>query len=230
MGYGFIVGSGGWIFLIPCMIFAMWAQGRVKSNYGKYLRVANRRGITGHEAARRILDANGLYDVKIHQSRGTLSDHYDPRNRSVNLSADVYGRSSVASLAIAAHEVGHAIQHAKAYGPLKFRSALFPLASFGTKYVWFLVIAGVFFNITGLIDLGIIFFMFSFLFQVVTLPVEFDASKRAILQLDGMALLDENEVTGAKKVLNAAAMTYVAAAATSLAQLMRLLLIRGSRD
>jgi Zn-dependent membrane protease YugP len=217
--------------MIPFLIFTMYAQNKVKSTFRKYLQVANRKGLTGFDVARIILDKNGLADIKIEKSnRGLLSDHYDPMSRVVRLSNEVYAGRSMSSISVAAHEVGHAIQHSEAYAPLTFRSMLAPVASIASKSVFAIIFGGVIFGITGLIDLGIIVFSVVLLFQLVTLPVEFNASSRALVQLKAQGLVYEDEVLSSKKVLDAAALTYVAAVAASVGQLLRLIMIRGSRD
>lgn len=222
------------IILVPAMIFALYAQSKVSRAYNKYLRVGNRRGITGREAARMILDANGLYHVPIEMTPGTLTDHYDPRNDVMRLSSQVYNGMSVASVSIAAHESGHAIQDGTAYGFLKFRNAIAPVVNLVSAASWPLLIIGLVIIWQGnvstgnfIFDLGIIFFAVVVLFHTVTLPVEINASKRAIRQLVDLNIIDMSEAKGAKKVLSAAAMTYVAALATAVANLVRILLIRG---
>ncbi len=217
------------IFLLPLIAFAIYAQTMVSKTFNKYLRVSSAKGITGYDAARRILDAHGLQDVKIERIGGKLSDHYDPRTRVVRLSDAVYSNASIASVSVGAHEVGHAIQHDEGYVPLNFRSFLAPVASFGSKYVMILVFAGVIFDMLHLIELGILFYSLALLFQIVTLPVEFNASSRAIANLEDLNLVYEDEIVQSKKVLNAAAMTYVAATAVSAGQLLRLILLRNSR-
>jgi len=226
----FIGGSSlGFIILVPMIIFAMVAQSRVNKTFNKYLRVPNSKNLSGYETARKILDAHGLYDIPIEKVGGHLSDHYDPRTRTVRLSEAVYSGRSVASSSVGAHEVGHALQHAEGYAPLAFRSLLAPVAQFGSKYMIFLIFMGFIFNILQLIDLGILFFALALLFQIVTLPVEFNASLRAIDNLNGMALVGEQDLRGSNEVLKAAAMTYVAAAAVSAAQLFRFILLRNAR-
>ena len=168
------------IVLIPAIILAMYAQSKVKSTYEKYVRIASQKGYTGAEAARAILDRNGLTDVRIEHIRGTLSDHYDPRTRVLRLSDMVYRGNSISSSAIAAHEVGHAIQHARDYAPLRFRNAIVPVVNFASNLSWLFILAGLFLSFTGLIDIGIILFTGSVVFQIVTLPVEFNASSRAL--------------------------------------------------
>ncbi|MBN2260991.1 MAG: zinc metallopeptidase [Clostridiales bacterium] len=226
----FFYGSSlGFIILLPLIAYAMYAQSMVTKTFNRYLKVPNTRGITGAETARKILDAHGLNDVKIVKIAGKLSDHYDPRSRTVSLSEAVYSGNSIASVSVGAHEVGHAIQHAEGYAPLNFRSLLAPVASFGSKYMMILVFAGFIFNILQLIDLGILFYALALLFQIVTLPVEFNASTRAIANLTDLGIVYDQEIIGSKTVLKAAAMTYVAAAAVSAGQLFRLILIRNSR-
>ncbi|OPL08025.1 MAG: peptidase [delta proteobacterium ML8_F1] len=226
----FIYGSNlGFLLLIPMIIFAMYAQSKVTRTFNKYLRVPNSRNLSGYETARKILDAHGLYDVPIEKVGGHLSDHYDPRTRTVRLSEAVYSGRSVASSSVGAHEVGHALQHAEGYVPLKLRSLLAPAAQFGSKYMIFLIFMGFIFNILQLIDLGILFFSLALLFQIVTLPVEFNASLRAIDNLHHMALVGQEDLAGSNAVLKAAAMTYVAAAAVSAAQLFRFILLRNAR-
>jgi Zn-dependent membrane protease YugP len=188
-------------------------------NENSQVRVAN--GLTGAEVARRILDANGLTDVTVQQSRsGWLSDYYDPRHRSVHLSEAVFGHRSVAATAVAAHETGHAMQQARSYVPMTIRSALWPVASFGSQAWFFILIAGLIFQFTGLITVALVFFAFVVVFQIVTLPVEFNASRRAADQLRALGLVTDGEAAGVRKTLTAAAMTYVAAALASIAQLI----------
>ena len=212
--------------LIPAMILAFFAQARVSSAYRKYSSVSNNKGITGAEAARTILNGNGLSDVPIEITAGKLSDHYDPKNRVMRLSNEVFNGNSIASVSIAAHEAGHAIQHAQGYGPIKVRNAIAPVVSIASNLAWPLFIAGLILGYAGLLDLGIILFCSAVFFQVVTLPVEFNASATAIKQLEGFSIIMAEETDGAKRMLSAAAMTYVAALAMSLANLMRLVLLR----
>lgn len=220
-----------YIVMIPFLIFTFYAQHKVKSTFIKYTKVKNRRGLTGAQVASTIIQRNGLVDVSVERSnRGKLSDHYDPRTKTIRLSPEVYSGQSMSAVSVAAHEVGHAIQHAKAYGPLTFRSLLAPVASFASRSVMFFVIGGFIFGITGLIDLGIIVFSVVVLFQIVTLPVEFNASSRALSELEGQGLVYNDEISDSKKVLNAAALTYVAAMAASVGHLIRLLVLRGRRD
>jgi len=222
------------IVLIPAIIFTVYAQSKVKSAYGKYLRVPGSKGITGYQAARMILDNNGMKHVPIELTSGTLSDHYDPKNDVMRLSNDVYNGTSIASVSIAAHESGHAIQDGTSYGFLKFRSTIAPVVSIVSTASWPLILIGLIVIGTGnlttgnmIFNLGILFFCAVVLFHTVTLPVELNASKRAIRQLTDLDIIDAAEARGAKKVLSAAAMTYVAALATAIANLIRILLIRG---
>jgi uncharacterized protein len=228
----------GWdptfMLLIPALIFAVWAQFKVKSTYDEYARVRAANGRTGADIARAIMERNGIAGVQIEEVGGTLSDHYDPRSKVVALSSGVYRDASIAATAVAAHEVGHVLQHHDGYAPLAIRSAVAPVAQIGSFAAFPLFFIGIFFfNGHGmgawLMDLGIWFFTGAVLFQLVTLPVEFDASKRALAQLTATGAVMPQEVDGARKVLNAAALTYVAAAAMAALQLMRLLLIRNSR-
>ena len=219
--------SGFIIFVIPAMIFAFYAQGKVKSAYERYSRVRSRSGFTGAQVARKLLDEARLSEVKITQAQGHLTDHYDPREKIVRLSSQVYQGSTLASIGIAAHEVGYAIQHGSEYAPLGIRNAIVPLAGFGSKAAFPLFLVGMIFQQGFLMDIGIAIFLFAVFFQAITLPVELNASRRAMALLEGGGVLQGEELTGAKKVLNAAALTYVAALAMALAQLLRLLLLRG---
>lgn len=222
------------VILIPAMIFALYAQSKVKSAYSRYSRVPNRRGINGHQAARMILDANGLSHVPVEMVAGTLTDHYDPKNDIMRLSSGVYNGTSIASVSVAAHESGHAIQDGTAYGFLKFRNAIAPAVNIVSAASWPLLIIGLIIIWQGnlstgnfVFNIGIIFFVVVVLFHTVTLPVEINASRRAVRQLVDLGIIDADEVRGARKVLSAAAMTYVAALATAVANLIRILLIRG---
>lgn len=209
---------------------AMWAQAQVKGNFHKYSRVQASAQLTGVQVARRILDQHGLYDVTIERSnRGDLSDHYDPRSKTVRLSGPVYSGASISSLSIAAHEVGHAIQHAQGYSMLKFRSALFPAANIGSRMAPWLLLLG-FFTFPSLIGVGIGLFSAAVLFQLVTLPVEYDASHRAKVELEQLGFISPQEKVGVGKVLNAAALTYVASAAIAVLQLLKFIMIFGGRD
>lgn len=222
------------IILIPAIFFALYAQSKVKRAYRKYSMIGNRRGITGRQAARKILDANGLHHVPIEITAGTLTDHYDPQKDVMRLSADVYNGTSIAAVSIAAHESGHAIQDGSAYGFLKFRNAIAPGVSIVSTVSWPLLMIGLIIIWQGnasmgnmIFNLGILFFVAVIIFHTVTLPVEFNASSRAIKQLQGLGIIDAAESKGAKKVLSAAAMTYIAALATAVANLVRILLLRG---
>lgn len=218
------------LMVIACIV-ALVAQLKVKSTFARYSKERSRTGLTGAEVAERILHSQGVYDVAIHPVKGELTDHYNPSNKTVNLSEAVYSSTSVAALGVAAHECGHAIQHAQGYAPLRFRSALAPVASIGSKLSWFFIIAGLFFSASHtLITVGIFMFSLAVLFQVVTLPVEFNASSRAVALLAQNGILYDDEIRGTKKVLGAAALTYVAAAATAIIQLIRLIIIFGGRD
>ena len=214
------------------MIFAMYAQSKVRSAYARYSRVRSSSSITGAQVARTLLDRAGLEEVKVVQTQGQLTDHYDPRQKVVRLSPQVYGDSSLAALGIAAHEVGHAIQHDTDYLPLGIRNSIVPLASLGSRAAFPLFFIGFIFSGSGLeilMDIGIAVFLFAVLFQAITLPVEFNASNRAIAILEGGGYLNSQELNGAKQVLSAAALTYVAALAVAFAQLFRLLLLRDRR-
>lgn len=232
MGYGFYGGYySSMIILIPAIIFALYAQSKVKATFAKYLRVRNSRNITGAEAARRILDRNGLHDIQIEYSRGSLSDHYDPRKRVLRLSNEVYNGTSVASVSVAAHESGHAIQHARGYAPLQIRNTIAPTVGFASQAAFPLAFLGLFMGSGGafLIEIAIYLYSAAVFFQVITLPVEFNASNRAILQMEENGIISDGEIKGAKSVLNAAALTYVAAMATAVANLLRLMILR-NRD
>lgn len=222
------------IILIPVLIFTFYAQFKVKSTYSKYAEVAAASRITGAQVARRLLDEAHLQDIPVEITPGELSDHYDPRKKVLRLSEAIYHGNSLAALGIAAHETGHAIQHAHSYFPLVFRNALFPLANIGSRFGFFIFIIGLLFNSESslfIVNLGILLFAFSVLFSLITLPVEFNASSRAMELLSAGGILREGEETrGARKVLSAAAMTYVAAAAMSIAQLLRMFLLRGRNN
>ncbi len=225
-------GAGGatYVLLIPAMIFAFYAQFKVKSNFNKYLKVNGRKGLTGAQVARRILDHNGLSDVPVLMTPGQLSDHYDPRKRTVNLSSDVYNSTSIASISVAAHEIGHAIQHKEKYAALVMRNAIAPAVSLVSNLAWPLAIGGLILGYMGLFDLGILFYCGAVVFQGITLPVEFNASSRAIVQMEQLGIISSDERKPAKKVLGAAALTYVAAMAVAIANLLRLLVMRGARN
>jgi Zn-dependent membrane protease YugP len=217
---------GGYLIYIVLLIaIPLWAQSRVKSTYKKYSKLAISSYMTGAEVARKILDDNGLFDVRIEQTKGMLSDHYDPGKKVVRLSEGNYRGQSMASSAIAAHEVGHAIQDAESYAFLRFRSALVPVATFGSNMSFYLILAGILFQAMNLVLFGIIFMAAAVLFQLVTLPVEFDASSRAMTQLISSGVIRNEEERETKKVLNAAALTYVAAALVAVAELLRFIMM-----
>ncbi len=218
-----------YIILIPAVISAFYAQMKVSSAYSRYSRVRNRQGITGAQAARMILDANGLSDVRIETVRGRLSDHYDPRKRVMRLSQDVYNNPSIAAVSIAAHESGHAVQHGESYAPLKIRNAIVPVVNIASYMSWPLLIIGLFMGPgtgTLIFDIGVLFFLGVVVFHAITLPVELNASKRAVAQLSSLGIVYDEETAGAKKVLSAAALTYVAALATAILNLVRILMLR----
>jgi Zn-dependent membrane protease YugP len=217
------------LLLIPVLIFALYAQNKVRGTYAKYLQVPSQRGLTGAEAARRLLDAAGLSRVAIEQVDGTLSDHYDPRRRVLRLSPDNYNGRSVAALGVACHEAGHAIQHGQAYAPLQIRQAIWPVAGFGSWLAWPLFFIGFLFHTPVLMDVGIVVFMVAAFFAIVTLPVEFDASNRAIKLLATHGIVTREEQGQAKAVLDAAALTYVAAALMAVVQLVRMFILRDRR-
>lgn len=219
-------GALGLMFLLPLYIYAMFTQFNVKHTFKKFAAVQSYKGLTGAEVARSILDRNGLTHIRIEHISGSLSDHYDPRNNVIRLSDSVYSSQSIAAVSVAAHEVGHAIQYDQGYAPIKMRNAILPLANIGSQSVGFLIMAFFIFRVSFLIDIGILFYLFAIIFQIVTLPVEFNASRRAIGELTGGYYIDDQEEKAAKKVLGAAAMTYVAAAAVALGELVRLLLYR----
>jgi Zn-dependent membrane protease YugP len=220
--------------LLPAMAFAMWAQWRVKSTFEQYSRVRASNGLTGRDMARRIMNANGVTDVTVEPVGGVLSDHYDPRSHTVRLSTQNFNEGSISAIAVAAHEVGHVLQHHQGYFPLQLRSGMAPVVTIASTAAMPLFLIGLLFGakfpFSGLLmDLGIVFFAGAVLFHLVTLPVEFDASRRALVQLTNTGSVRPEEVAGAKKVLDAAALTYVAAAAVAALQLVRLLVLRNDR-
>lgn len=222
-----------YILVILGAVICMIASARVKSTFHKYSGYRSRSNLTGAQAAERILHAAGIYDVSVRHVSGQLTDHYDPRRKTLNLSDSVYGQSSVAAVGVAAHECGHAIQHQKQYAPLSVRSAIVPAANFGSFLAWPLILIGMFFSSgtgTLLINIGIVCFSFAVLFQLVTLPVEFNASKRALRILGETGILTSEELPMTRKVLGAAALTYVAGAAAAILQLLRLVLLFGGRN
>jgi len=213
------------IYFAIIILIPLWAQFRVKGTYKKYSKVTSSSHMTGAEVARKILDDNGLYNVGVEETRGFLSDHYDPRSKVVRLSSQNFFGHSVAAAAIAAHEVGHAIQDAQDYAFLRFRHALVPVANIGSNFSWILIMIGIFADLSGMLLLGILFMAAAVVFQVITLPVEFNASNRAMDQVVSAGIIRNDEERETRKVLNAAALTYVAAAAVAVLELVRLVLI-----
>ncbi len=218
--------------LIPAILLSIYAQTKVSSTFAKFSNSANSRGLTGADVARGILASKNITDVRVEQVRGKLTDHYDPRAKVVRLSESVYGSRSIAALSVAAHEVGHATQHHNGYVPLNMRSAVFPITSFASKLAMPLILVGLYFSSTNgiMLQVGIFLFLFVVIFQVITLPVEFNASKRALQDLQAYNYLNDNEIAPAKQVLGAAALTYVAAALTAILQLLRLIVVANARD
>ena len=216
-----------WI-LLPAILLTLYASFKVNSTFRKYSKVENSRGITGYDCARKILDSNGLNDVEIQRVEGSMTDHYDPRSRVLRLSDTVFNVDSIAAVSVAAHECGHAIQHQQGYAPLTIRNTIVPAVNLASSFSWILILLGLFFSFSNLITVGIIFFAATVVFQLITLPVEFNASSRALRIISDMGIVYGGEEKAAKKVLSAAALTYVAAALTSILQLLRLVLI--SRD
>ncbi|MBQ1406775.1 MAG: zinc metallopeptidase [Eubacterium sp.] len=226
------------IFLIPAIIFTLIAQARVKSAFNKWSRVDAGTGMTGAEAARQMLDRNGLRDVDIAMVSGSLTDNYDPRSRRLNLSQSVYGSTSVSAVSVACHEAGHAVQHATDYAPLRIRSSIVPVVSFASSFSWILIMVGLLLIASGdafgafgdtIFNIGVLAFVLVVVFHLVTLPVEFDASNRAIKNIEASGFVAGDKLSGSKAVLRAAALTYVAALAVSVANLLRVLAIRGRR-
>lgn len=220
------------IILIPGVILAAIAQFKVSANFARYSEVRSSRGLTGATVAKALLEYSGIRDVSVEHIRGKLSDHYDPRSKVVRLSDSVYDSTSIAAISVAAHEVGHAIQHNKGYFPLDLRTTILPLANIGSNLSWIFIMIGLFMSSGGtlMMQIGILLFSFGVLFQIVTLPVEFNASDRAIKLLQQHNFLQQNEVKGAKSVLGAAALTYVAATLSAVLSLVRLLIIANSRN
>ena len=236
MPYGYYYGFD-WTYLVlvlPCMILALIASSNVNSTFQRYSKQFSSRGITGADAARRVLSANGIHNVRIERVAGNLTDHYDPTTNVIRLSDSVYSSTSTAAIGVACHEAGHAVQYAQHYAPIKIRAAIIPITNFGSKLAMPLILLGILCTFLGdfstvLVYLGIAAFGLSFVFQLITLPVEFNASRRAIQAIEDGNILTYEEVRGARKTLNAAAMTYVAATATALAQLLRLIILFGGR-
>ena len=214
-------------------VICMIASARVKTTFNKYSRYRSMSGMTGAQAAERILHAAGIYDVTIQRVSGSLTDHYNPANKTLNLSETVCNQTSVAAVGVAAHECGHAIQHARGYVPLRLRSAFVPIANFGSALAWPVILVGVLINSRSsmmIINIGIFLFSFSLIFQLITLPVEFDASRRAMVQLRDQGILGDGELRRTGKVLRAAALTYVASAAAAILQLLRVIILFGGRN
>nr|WP_154886572.1 zinc metallopeptidase [Paenibacillus xylanexedens] len=222
--------NGMFVLIIIAFLLSLWAQFRVKGTFRRWSEVPNQNGMTGYDAARHMLDTNGLHDVPIEPVRGSLSDHYDPINRVVRLSEPVYYEKSISALSVACHEVGHAIQHKESYPMLALRHRIFPIVNFASGLAPFLLIAGFLFNAMNLVGIGIIFFSVTVAFQLITLPVEFNASNRAREIMVSEGYIRNEEEKGVAKVLNAAALTYVAAALISLLELIRYIGIFNSRD
>ena len=221
-----------YILVVIGAVICMIASARVKGTFNKYSQLRSMSGMNGAQVAQRVLQAAGIYDVQVRHVSGSLTDHYDPRTQTVNLSDPVYNATSVAALGVAAHECGHAIQHAKSYAPLSIRSALVPIANFGSMLAWPVILIGLLFNTRSsglIIDIGILLFSAAVLFQLVTLPVEFDASRRALVMLRTQGILADDELRYTRRVLKSAALTYVASAAAAILQLLRIILITNGR-
>ena len=221
-----------YILVVIGAVICMIASARVKGTFNKYSQLRSMSGMNGAQVAQRVLQAAGIYDVQVRHVSGSLTDNYEPRTKTVNLSDPVYNATSVAALGVAAHECGHAIQHAKSYAPLSIRSALVPIANFGSMLAWPVILIGLFFNTRSsglIIDIGILLFSAAVLFQLVTLPVEFDASRRALVMLRTQGILADDELRYTRRVLKSAALTYVASAAAAILQLLRIILITNGR-
>lgn len=221
-----------YILVVIGAVICMIASARVKGTFNKYSQLRSMSGMNGAQVAQRVLQVAGIYDVQVRHVSGSLTDHYDPRTKTVNLSDPVYNATSVAALGVAAHECGHAIQHAKSYAPLSIRSALVPIANFGSMLAWPVILIGLLFNTRSsglIIDIGILLFSAAVLFQLVTLPVEFDASRRALVMLRTQGILADDELRYTRRVLKSAALTYVASAAAAILQLLRIILITNGR-
>ena len=221
-----------YILVVIGAVICMIASARVKGTFNKYSQLRSMSGMNGAQVAQRVLQAAGIYDVQVRHVSGSLTDHYDPRTKTVNLSDPVYNATSVAALGVAAHECGHAIQHAKSYAPLSIRSALVPVANFGSMLAWPVILIGLLFNTRSsglIIDIGILLFSAAVLFQLVTLPVEFDASRRALVMLRTQGILADDELKYTRRVLKSAALTYVASAAAAILQLLRIILLKHGR-
>ncbi|KAJ51506.1 hypothetical protein BD780_001932 [Clostridium tetanomorphum] len=221
--------DSSFIILIPALIIAGWAQMKVKSTFNKYSRINSINGYTGAQVARKLLDSHGLFDIPVELVQGKLTDHYDPTNKVMRLSSEVYYGTSVASIGVAAHETGHAFQHEEKYSPLIIRNSIVPIVNFSSNVSWVIFFLGFLFGLPNLLNIGIILFTAVVAFQLITLPVEFNASNRALMVLENKGMLYGEEIDGARAVLKAAAMTYVAAAITAIAQLLRLIILSNSR-
>ena len=228
-GYGYYGFDWTYMLLIIGMLLSLTASAKLKSTFSYYRRIRSASGLTGAETAKRILQAAGITDVHVRAISGSLTDHYDPRTKTVSLSEDIYGQTSLAAVGVAAHECGHAIQHAIGYAPLEFRSAIVPVANFGSSIAWPLIIIGLMMRGQIIIEIGIICFSFAVIFQLITLPVEFNASGRAMRILRETGILNSQELPMTGRVLRAAAMTYVASAASAILQLLRLIILYGGR-
>lgn len=229
---GYYYWNPTYILVVIGAVICMIASVRVKGTFNKYSQLRSMSGMNGAQVAQRVLQAAGIYDVQVRHVSGSLTDHYDPRTKTVNLSDPVYNATSVAALGVAAHECGHAIQHAKSYAPLSIRSALVPIANFGSMLAWPVILIGLLFNTRSsglIIDIGILLFSAAVLFQLVTLPVEFDASRRALVMLRTQGILADDELRYTRRVLKSAALTYVASAAAAILQLLRIILITNGR-
>ena len=229
---GYYYWNPTYILVVIGAVICMIASARVKGTFNKYSQLRSMSGMNGAQVAQRVLQAAGIYDVQVRHVSGSLTDHYDPRTKTVNLSDPVYNATSVAALGVAAHECGHAIQHAKNYAPLSIRSALVPIANFGSMLAWPVILIGLLFNTRSsglIIDIGILLFSAAVLFQLVTLPVEFDASRRALVMLRTQGILADDELKYTRRVLKSAALTYVASAAAAILQLLRIILITNGR-
>ena len=230
--YGF-----DWTYLaivLPCLLISLWASTSVNSTFKRYAKQFSRRGLSGAQAAQMVLQNHGVRNVRIDPVSGNLTDHFDPKQNVIRLSDSVYSSTSTAAIGVACHEAGHAVQYAQNYAPIKLRAAIIPITNFGSKLAMPLILLGILFGSMGnfsyfLVDLGIICFSLSLIFQLITLPVEFNASRRALQAIEQNNILNDEEITGARKTLRAAAMTYVAAVAVSLAQIIRLILLFGGR-
>ena len=219
-----------WMMILPVLLITIYAQAKVSSNFNKYSRITNRRYLTGAQAAEAVLRQHGIYDVRIERVAGKLTDHYDPRTNVIRLSSSVYDSPTIAAVGVAAHEAGHAVQYAVGYGPIRLRSALIPVTQVGSQFGIVLLFLGIILSFEPLFLVGIVLFGATTVFQLVTLPVEYNASHRAIETIESGHLLDDEELVGAKRVLSAAALTYVAALLTSVVQLLRFILLFAGRN